>query len=369
MYFDLSQPQKLLMQSVREFCRREFPAERVRELMETEDAIDDKLWTEIADQGWIGLHLPEQYGGLELGPVELAVVAEELGRCCAPGPWLTANWAATLLAAAGGPIAEQYLPDVIEGKTLATVAAIEAGGSWNADSSQLQTRLAQSGVLAGEKDLVQHAAQAKLLVTLVDSDNGPCLVAVPTDADGVQLSLTKSIDQTRRLYRCQLLDVQLADENVIAVGDAAESAWRAGQRVASVLVAAESLGLMQWMLESTVEYAKTRKQFDRVIGSFQSVQHKCADMLLMAESCRSAVWNAAWSLQENVETVDHAIAVAKAYASDAVRQTGNLAVQVHGGIGFTWEHDLQLYYRRAKADEYLLGDASHHREALAKLML
>ena len=368
MHFDLSKPQKLLQQSVRDFCKRECPTSRVRELIDSENGFDPALWTEIADQGWIGLHLPEKYDGLGLSAVELVVVAEELGRCCLPGPWLSSNWAATLLAAIGGSAAETHLPKIIEGAELATVAVLEAELSWDISSSAPQTTLA-SDSLQGTKRLVMNAAEASVILCLARQDKELCLVAVPGDADGLRVTATRGIDPTRRLYQCDLDNIAVAAGGILASGDAALQAWERTHQLLALVVSAEMLGAMQWMMETTVEYAKTRKQFDQPIGSFQTVQTKCADMLLMTESARSAVWYAAWALQEERPDARRAVSVAKAYLSEAARTVGNLSVQSHGGIGFTWEHDLQLFYKRVRANEFLFGDAACHHEAIAELVL
>ncbi len=368
MQFDLSKPQKLFAGAVREFCQREFPAERVRELMETEDGIDDRLWQEFADQGWLGLHVAEENEGLGLGIVDLAVLAEEFGRACVSGPWLTVTWAATLLQAIGGESASRHLPGIVDGSLKVAVAALEESGSWSVSAEYLETTL-DGGRLNGHKHLVQHAGQAAHLLLPVRQDDQLALLMIPTDHAGVSVERTPGMDATRTLYHVALADVAVTEDQVLCTGETAESAWKQALRTMTVVIAAEMLGLQQWMLEETVEYAKTRKQFDRTIGSFQAIQHMCAEMLQLTENARAAVWYAAWAEDEGIDDVDQAVAVAKACTSDAVRQSGNLAVQVHGGIGFTWEHDLQLYYKRAKADELLFGDASFHRRALGTAAL
>lgn len=360
MYFDLSKPQKLFADAVRDFCQREFPAERVRELMETDAAVDDRLWQEFTDQGWLGLHIAEQHDGLGLGIVDLAVLAEEFGRACVGGPWLAVTWGATLLQAID---ATSLLPDIAGGTVKVAVAALEEQGAWELKADSLETVL-RSGTLNGHKHLVQHAGQAEHLLVPVRVDDDVALVMIPTSAEGVAVDVTPGVDATRTLYRVDFRDVAVGDDQVLCRGDAAIDGWNSALSTMAVVVSAEMLGLQQWMLEETVEYAKTRKQFEKTIGSFQSIQHMCAEMLQLSESARAAVWYAAWAVEEQTDDVDQAVAVAKAYASDTVREMGNLAVQVHGGIGFTWEHDLHLYYKRAKADELLFGDASFHRRRL-----
>lgn len=368
MHFDLSKPQVLFAQSVRDFCDREFPAERVRELIETDAGIDDRLWQEFADQGWLGLHISEDHEGLGLGIVDLAVLAEEFGRACVPGPWLATTWAATLLQATGGQSAKQLLPSLVDGSKKMAVCALEAGGSWNLSSDHLETTLID-GKLNGQKHLVQNAGQADHLIVPARIKNELALIVVATDAAGITIEATPGIDATRTLYRVSFQDVAIADGDVLTTDADAARAWQAAMRTMTVVAAAEMLGGQDWMLHETVEYAKTRKQFGKTIGSFQAVQHMCADILQYTESARAAVWYAAWAVEEGTDDVDQAVAVAKAYTSDAARKSGNLSIQSHGGIGFTWEHDLHLYYKRAKANEFLFGDASFHRKSLGAAAL
>lgn len=368
MHFDLSKSQKLFADAVREFCQREFSTERVREQMETESVTDDRLWSEFADQGWLGLHIDEQYEGLGLGAVDLAVLSEEFGRGCVGGPWLATTWGATLLQAVGGSVASELLPKIVAGDQKVAVGAQEEQGTWDLCADHLETTL-ENGTTNGHKQLVQHAGQADQLLLPVRADGQLSIVVIPVNADGVSIEKTPGIDATRTLYRVTLDNVAVSDDQVLASGSEAETAWQSALRTMSVVASAEMLGLQQWMLEQTVEYAKTRKQFDKPIGTFQSVQHMCAEILQLTESARAAVWYAAWAVEENTDDVNQAVSVAKAYTSDAARRVGNLSVQVHGGIGFTWEHDLHLYYKRAKADEFLFGDASFHRENLGAAAL
>lgn len=368
MHFDLSKPQVLFAQSVREFCDREFPAARVRELMETDAGIDDRLWQEFADQGWLGLQIGEDDDGLGLGIVDLAVLAEEFGRSCVPGPWLATVWAATLLEAIGGTVAKDLLPKLIDGSTKAGVAALEVGGSWDLCAENLATTLAE-GKLNGQKQLVQNAAQADRLIVPVLMNGAIGLAIVDTSASGVAIEKTAGLDATRTLYQVDFTEVAVSDSNLLAFGDAAIAAWAKAMQVMTVVASAEMLGAQDWMLKESVEYAKTRKQFGKTIGTFQAVQHMCAEILQLTESARAAVWYAAWAVQEQTDDAARAVSVAKAYVSDAARRSGNLAVQTHGGIGFTWEHDLHLYYKRVKANEFLFGDSGFHRELIAAATL
>ena len=367
MEFDLSKPQKLLQKSARDLFARACPTQRVRELMATDTALHPELWSEVADQGWLGIHLDEACGGLGLGMVDLAVVAEEMGRACFPGPFLGTVWAATLIAAAN--VKSKYLNPLATGESKGAVALLEPDASWDLSDVQLQASKAGGGFkLSGRKSFVSDAAVADVIVCVARVGNDLALLAVPAKAAGLSVKPTAGLDATRKLYDVTFEGVTVDAQDVLAVGDAARAALERSMQVGTLVVCADMLGGMQWIIEDTVEYAKTRQQFGKVIGSFQAVQHMCADMLLWTESTRSAIYFAAWALDAEPASADRAVSIAKVYTSDASREVANRGVQVHGGIGFTWEHDLQLYYKRSKASEILFGDAGHHRARLADLV-
>ena len=371
MHFDLSSEQQLLQTSARKFLARECPVELVRELMETDTGFDETLWRRMADQGWVAVTLPETHGGLGLGLVELAVVAEALGRACVPGPFISTHWAAALIAEAGDDEQRRrHLAPLADGSERATVALLESNGSWDSASVSLEADATDEGyVITGGKHYVMDAAVADHLVVAVRIADSPALVIVPRQAEGVTITPTPGLDATRRLYRVDFENVSVAETSLLARDDVADAALRRSMQVGAVAACADLLGGMEWVLETTVEYAKVRRQFDRPIGAFQAVQHQCADMLLMLESARSATYYAAWTLTERDPAAPRAVSIAKAYCSDAGREVAGRGVQVHGGIGFTWEHDLHLYYRRAKASELMFGDATWHREQIARLVI
>ncbi|MEX0676030.1 MAG: acyl-CoA dehydrogenase family protein [Pirellulales bacterium] len=365
MEFELSKPQKLLQQSARDFFARECPPKRVRELVATDTALHPELFSAVADQGWLGIHLAESSGGLGLGTVELAAVAEEMGRACFPGPFLGTVWAATLVAAADGK--SKHAESLATGRSKGAVALMEPESGWYLDALQLKARSSSGGgyKLSGRKSFVCDAPVADLFVCAARSEEGLVLLAVPAKAPGVKVTATPGIDATRKLGEVEF-DAASADD-VLAVGKAAEDALAHSLDVATLVACADMLGGMQWIIEHTVEYAKTRQQFGKTIGTFQAVQHMCADMLLWCESSRSAIYYAAWALGAQGAAAARDVAIAKAYASDASREVANRGVQVHGGIGFTWEHDLHLYYKRSKASETMFGNAAFHRERLAQM--
>ncbi len=366
MEFELSKPQKLLQQSARDLFARECKTTRVRELMATDTAFHPELWEAVADQGWLGIHLPEACGGLELGAVELAVVAEEMGRVCFPGPFLGTVWAATALAEAN-PKSKQ-LDALTTGAAKGAVALLEPDTGWCPSEVRLRAEPDGGGFkLTGRKSFVLDAGVADVIVCAVRTPDGLALVTVPGEAGGLTKTATQPLDATRKISELQFDAVKVGADDVVAVGPEAERALAQSMRYGTLMAAADMLGGMQWILEASVEYAKTRQQFGKTIGTFQSVQHMCADMLLWTESSRSSVYFAAWALGADPADAPRAVSLAKAYVSDASREVANRGVQVHGGIGFTWEHDLQLYYKRSKASEVLFGDARDHRARLAEL--
>lgn len=371
MEFDLSETQRMMQQSARKFFARECPLGRVRQLMETATAVDRPLWQAVAAQGWIGLTISERWGGLGQGVVDLAAVSEELGRACLPGPYLSTLWAATLLDQSGhDALCAKYLPGLVEGRQLATVALVEAEGDWAPSAVRLTATASDGQVqLDGRKCFVGDAEAADVILCVARGEKGLLLVCVEQGTPGVIITPTPAIDATRKLYEVRFHRAQVPAEQVLAAGPEAASLLAAGTQVATVAACAELVGVMGWILEAAVSYVTTRTQFGRPVGSFQAVQHQCADMLLWTESARSASYYAAWTVTVADPAAPAGISMAKAYCSDAAREVANRGIQVHGGIGFTWEHDLHLFYKRVRSLESLLGDASYHRELLAQYLV
>ncbi|MBK9314173.1 MAG: acyl-CoA/acyl-ACP dehydrogenase [Acidobacteria bacterium] len=371
MDFDLSKPQKLLQQSARDFFVRACPPEKVREMMASGAAFDDALWREMADQGWTGLIIPEEFGGLGLTLVDLIAVVEEMGRASLPGPFISTLWAAALIDRAGSEgQRKQYLDPISMGDLKATVALLEESADWDPDAVQLRAdRDGREFRISGRKDFVNDAAVADLIIVVARSGEDLVLLPVDRNTPGISIIETPAIDATRKLYSIEFDNVSLPESSALAYNTRVREALDASTETAMIALCAEMLGGMEWTLATTVEYAKTRQQFDKPIGTYQAVQHQCADMFLMIESARSAIYFAAWALSENDPGARLAVSVAKAYCSDAAREVGNRGVQVHGGIGFTWEHNLQLYYKRAKASEIMFGDANYHRDVIARKVI
>ena len=372
MDFELSETQKLFQRSARELFAQECPPALVREMIEKNEPYSDTIWNTLVEQGWTGLIFSEDDGGLGLGMVEMAVAFEEMGRALLPGPFLST------LALAGSLIEQacsrdyrrSRLQDICEGKSRATVALLETTASWNPEAVSLSATHGDGGFkLNGRKLFVSDAAVSGLIITVARSGSDLVLAFVDSKAPGVTITAMPAVDATRHLYSVDYHDVVVAVEDVIADDRKARAALSHAMDVATLAVSAEMVGGMQWLLDASVEYAKTRKQFGKPIGQFQAVQHHCANMLLMTESARSAVYYAAWLMSNDPKQAPLAVSMAKMYASDSYREIGNLAIQVHGGIGFTWDENVHFYYKRAKASELMFGDASYHRERIARLVV
>jgi alkylation response protein AidB-like acyl-CoA dehydrogenase len=365
MYFDLTDEQQAIRSTANGFLASRFKSERIREIAASEDGFDEAGWKEMAELGWAGLALPEEWGGQGLGTVDLAVLFEEMGYALAPSPLLSNTVAGLALSFAGSDEQrERWLRPLAAGELRGAPALLDAGSS--AVPLRFELAAEESGeglVLNGEKTLVMDAAGADFfLVTTADGRRH----IVERDAAGVTVSPEESIDLTRRLSSVRLDGVQVAPENTLP--GAAEDYLPVFHR-ACVALAAESTGVAQRALEMSVAYAKDRQQFGRPIGAYQAVSHRCAQMLLETENSRSAVYGAAWAADAEPESLPLAASMAKAYSSDAGWRVPDMAIQVHGGIGFTWEHDLHFFLKRGRANAASFGDAKWHRERVAEAVL
>ena len=371
MQFGLTETQQTLKSTVRKFLAAECPLAEVRRIMETETAFDAALWRKMAEQGWTGIIFPEEYGGFGMGMVELAAAMEEMGRALLPGPYLSTISAGALIEHAGdGSQKREYLGAICRGDAKAAVAFLEESANWSHSGVNMQaTPQGSSYSLNGRKLFVSSAAAADFIVVVARLKGELALFVAPSGLAGLRISPMPALDATRKLYEATFESVSVPAGALLAQGQRAQTALDRAMDIATVALVSEMVGGMQRLLEITVEYAKTRKQFGRPIGGYQAVQHQCADMLVFTESSRSAAYYAAYAVHEGLPEAKAAVSVAKAYASDAYREVGNRAIQVHGGMGFTWENDCHLYYRRAKASEIALGDATYHRERLAKLVV
>ncbi|NND69610.1 MAG: acyl-CoA/acyl-ACP dehydrogenase [Halioglobus sp.] len=359
--------QAMLLDVAREFCRNKSPIAVVREQLETENGFDAALWQEIVGLGWAGIALPEAVGGSGLGIGALVPVVEAMGRAMLGTPLINTSLAGQLLLRAGNSEqVERLLPSIVEG-SIATVALLD-NGDWG--GSGLGLTLGDDGVLAGAKRLVGDAQVADTVVASANRAGEPVLVVLQAGQIEGRLRACTLIDQTKRAADVDLNGIQVDAANIIA-GDAVADALRDVRLCGALLVAAEATGSAAACLDTIVEYLKTRKQFGKLIGSYQALKHPTVDILNGVDSSRSFVYHAATLLDAGAVDRDVEIAcrMAKAQASETLSYAGDRAVQFHGGMGFTYECDAQLYIRRAQWTQQAFGDVQHHRKQLAALLL
>ena len=370
MSMTFSAEQDELRSSVRRFLEQKSPSAEVRRLMETEEGYDPAVWSQMASQlGLQGLALPEEHGGSGYGFIEQIAVLEEMGRALLCAPYFsTVVLAATALLESGDEAAQKdLLPGIADGSTIATLAWVEDPSSWDTSAISATARRNGDGyAIDGTKTLVLDGHIANLLLVVAQTDGGPSLFAVEADASGLSRRSLETLDMTRKLASLELAGTPA---RLIAEEGAATRILERTLQHAVVALSAEQVGGAQKCLEMSVDYAKLRVQFGRPIGSFQAIKHKCADMLLEVESAKSAAYYAAWAIADGTDEVPVVVPLAKAYCSDAFANAAAENIQIHGGIGFTWEHDAHLFYRRAKSSEQFLGSASEHRDLLAQALI
>jgi len=370
--FAFSEEQEQLRDAVRKFLEAKSPESEVRTLMETTDGYDPAVWSQMAKElGLQSLHIPEAYGGQGFSWVELGIVLEEMGRAllCAPYFSTVVLAANAILNAGTDEQKAELLPGIASGETIATLAFTEPNGKWDASGITMEASGSGDAVtLTGEKMFVIDGHSVELIVVVArqagtSGEDGIGFYTVAGDAAGLTRTALATMDQTRK-------QAKLEFSNVAATPlGAAGSGWAALSKTldqAAVGLCNEMAGGAQFVLEESVQYAKDRVQFGRPIGSFQAIKHKCADMLLEVESAKSAAYYASWCAAEDNDELPVVASLAKAYCSDAYFHSAAENIQIHGGIGFTWEHNAHLYFKRAKSSEILLGDATYHRELLAQ---
>ena len=375
MRFAFDAEQESLRTAARAFLRDHSSPTHVRRAMATEAGWDPEVWRRIgADLGWTSIIVPEAYGGAGLGWVELVGLMEEMGAAllCAPFFSTVCLAANALLLGGTEEQKEEHLPAVAAGGTIATLALTEPAGRWDASGIEVvATRDGGDFVLDGVKRFVLDGHTARLLVVATrrpgsQGTEGVSLFLVPGDAPGVERRALPTMDQTRKQAEVRLRRVRVPKSALMGEEGDAWPVLAATLDRAAVALAAEQVGGAQRCLDMAVDYAKQRVQFGRPIGSFQAIKHKCADMLLRVESARSAAYYAGWAAATGDAELPALAALAKAYCSDAYFHCAAQNIQIHGGIGFTWEHDAHLYFKRAKSSETLLGDAAYHRELVAQ---
>jgi len=372
-----SEEQELLRDTARKFLDGNCKTRFVRDMMATETAVTPEFWRQIAENGWLGIAFPEQDGGSGLGLTDLVLLMEEIGRAVMPGPYpATVLLGGAVIADSGSPTQRaEWLPRIAAGEARATLAWTEPNARWDAGGITATGREAGGGfMLSGTKMFVPDAHLADAVVVAARTsdgstmEDGVSLFLVPKGAAGLGVTVLPSVDETRKTCEVRLDNVRVPAGALLGE---LHRGWAPLSRVvdrAAVALAAEMCGVAQRVLDMTVEYAKLRVAYGKPIGTYQGVKHKCAGMLVDIENAKSLTYYAAWAVDEGDPDAVAAVSMAKAAASDAGRRVCAAGIQLHGGIGMTWEHDLHLYLKRAKADEIALGDANWHRERIARLM-
>ncbi|MEE8291031.1 MAG: acyl-CoA dehydrogenase family protein [Candidatus Tectomicrobia bacterium] len=376
MDFGFSDEQDMLRQTARAFLEENCPTTFVRQMMEDEKGYSPDLWKQMADLGWLGLAFPEAYGGQGFGFVDLTVILEEMGAALLPSPFLSTVLLAgqTILLGGSEEQKQAYLPKIAAGSLLATLAMTEPSGRCDAEgiTEVTATPAGEDFQIAGTKLFVPDAHVSDVLIVAArttnadDKRSGISMFLVDRNTPGISITLLQTMDQTRKQCEVVFENVRVGRDCLLGQVDMGWPILRKVLYIACAALCTEMVGGAQRVLDISVNYAKERVQFGRPIGSFQAIKHKCAEMMLQVESAKSAAYYAAWAVDEDVPEVPLAVSMAKAYCSDAYRNTAGEGIQVHGGIGFTWEHDMHLYFKRAKYSEFTFGDATYHRELVAQ---
>ena len=374
----LSNVQLDIAKEARRFLEKECPTDYVRDMYEDERGFTDEIWTKMIGMDWMRVRIPEQYGGIGMDQMDLIMVLEEMGRAVFPGPFFSTVLLATeaIMEAGNNLQKERYLPGIARGEIRGTLALYEPDGGADLGYIQMEAREDGDGfVLNGTKVSVLDAHVADIIVCAArteqgsDMTQGITLFLVDLTTDGVSVSLLPTMDGTRKLCVVDFTGVQVSPEMILGES---HKGWKHLSRVlqrAQVGICAECVGGAQRAMEIATEYAKIRVQFDQPIGAFQAIKHRCAQMYVEVESSRSILYWAAWA-QDHGDPKEAAMAssVAKAYCSEAYTHVASAGIQILGGTGFAWENEMQLYLKRAKANEQTLGDPAYHREQVITLL-
>jgi alkylation response protein AidB-like acyl-CoA dehydrogenase len=368
--FELSEEQLGLQDSTRRLLAAAANIAATRKIVESGAGFDGSLWRRGSELGWPALALPEELDGFGQQLVDLAVVAAEHGRVVLPSPFLPTVVAADAIATAPNASArKEIVPQLAAGTATAAWAFAEPGQPWSMAGLGLRAGRDGDGfTLDGQKVAVQDARSARWLLLDAVLDGEPARFVIGTDAAGLTMQRQRAFDITRELDDITVDTVRLPAGSLLSRGAEAGQGIERSLRMITVLACAELVGVAEQLLTMTIEHVKVREQFGRPIGSFQAIKHKCATMRIWAQASAAATYYAAMAVDAGAADAELAVSVAKAYVGDAVSRLAGEALQAHGGIGFTWEHDLHLYLRRAKSNQLLYGDPDWHRERLCQLL-
>ena len=376
MDFELGEEQVMLKTSARDFLEKECPKKLVRDMMEDEKGYSPELWKKMAELGWMALVFPEEYGGIGSTFLDLAVLLEEMGRALVLGPFVPTVVLAGLpiLAAGSEEQKQEFFPGISEGDLIMTLAFTEPSDTIEASGITVEAKPSGDNfIINGTKLFVPDAHVADYILCVArtrdgaNKEEGITLFLVDAKTDGISIEVLETITGQKQ---CEVVfnNVAVPKKNILGELDRGWPVMKALLTEAAVAECAWMIGGARWVLETSVDYAKERIQFGVPIGSFQAIQHKCADMLIEVEGATSITYYAAWAVSEKDPAMSLAASMAKAWCSDAYKQVAAEGIQIHGGIGFTWDHDIHLYFKRAKTSEATFGDANYHREMVAKLL-
>lgn len=370
MRFSFTDEQHQFRDVVQRFLKDKSPTTEVRRLMEEEEGFDRTVWKQLCEElGLSALHVPEKYGGQGFGFVELGIVMEEMGRSLLCAPYFSSSVlaAGAILNAGSEQQKMALLPKIASGDCLATLAFTEPNGRWDATGVELTATATDEGFqLDGVKSFVLDGHIADLIVVLArtpgtEGEQGLSFFTVDADAEGLQRCQLQTMDSTRKQAR---LDFHCVPAELLGELEQAAPALTKTLDQAAVALANEMVGGAQQLLDSAIAYSRIRVQFGRTIGSFQAIKHKCADLLLEVELAKSAAYYAASAAAEDDDDLPALASIAKSSAAEAYMRAAADCIQIHGGIGFTWDHDTHLWFKRAKSSEVFLGDPAYHRELL-----
>lgn len=364
MDFEFSESQQILKNTARSFLEKE-AKDLAREMEKTEEGYSVKLWQKMADLGWMGVIFPEQYGGIEGDFIDLIAILHEMGRALVPGPFIPIQLAGlSILKYGTDEQKNEFLSPLITGELILTTALHKPDKNQADTQINEQVRIEQGDyILSGCRLFVPYGNSADWFVYQADTEDGQALFLVNAKSPGVEVrSIPTIADKQVEL----LLDgVKVPEANILGKGEKAQGLARDIEQWGALCYSAFISGMLEKVLEMTVQHAKEREQFDRPIGSFQAIQHQCADMATEIDKVKFLTYQAAWKISEQIPAAKD-ISMAKSRASDASRSVCLLGVKIHGGVGISEEHDMQLYFRRAKAAEIVFGDGDFHREIVAQ---
>jgi alkylation response protein AidB-like acyl-CoA dehydrogenase len=369
----LSEEQGLLKDAARDFLEKECPDTFVREMEEDERGYTPEFWQKMAAQGWQGIVIPEQYGGTGMTFTDLIVLLEEFGRAVVPGPFISTVVLGTMpiLEAGTEEQKQEFLPKLAAGELIMTLALTEPSAKWDADGVAMPAKAeGDSFVLSGTKLFVPDAHVSDYMVVAArtkESENpedGVTLLLVDSKSAGIEFTVLKTIAADKQ---CEVVfnEVRAPKANVLGEVDKGWPIIQSLKNKAAVAACAYLVGLSQMDFDTSLDYAKERIQFGRPIGSFQAIQHKFADMIIDVDGSRFITYKAAWALQENEPDAEMLVSMAKAWCNEATRRVVSHGQQIHGGIGFTKDYKIELYFRRQKWMDLMWGDADYHRELVA----